>query len=321
MEKFVITALALAVPAYFYTWLIRSIDRFEKEPVRYLIAAFAWGALPAVILALILEVILSIPVAAILGKETLSAQLIDTAVSAPVVEEVVKAFAVMIIFLTCRREFDGWVDGIVYGGVTGFGFAYVENILYLMGTSSWSEWGALFFLRTIVFGGLHGFWTAITGASFGLARYMHGTAIKVFTIACGLIVAIAGHLIHNGALVLAESTEGATIAIALVNYTVLVFVMFLLWLLAGFVERSRLKTCLQDEVPNVLSAQAYAAICDRQAKKALSKLGMTPAQIRQFLHIAAKLTQKKLQFSKMGEEYGNSAEIIRLRHELKSLGA
>lgn len=319
MERLLITAAALAIPAYFYTWLIRSIDRFEKEPTKYLIAAFAWGALPAVILALISQLMLSIPVTALLGKETLSAQLVDTAVSAPVTEEIFKAIAVMIIYLRRRREFDGWVDGIVYGGVAGFGFAYVENILYLMGTTSWSEWAALFFLRTVVFGGLHGFWTAMTGAGFGLARYQQSKWVKILCIAGGLILAISGHLIHNGALVLAEATEGQTIAIAILNYGVLLLVMFLLWLIAGFVERGRLKTCLKDEVPSVLSPQVYEAICDRRAKKALAALGMAPPQIRKLIQAAAELTQKKLQLSKMGEEDCNSIAIAQLRQELQTM--
>ncbi|MFZ9740080.1 MAG: PrsW family intramembrane metalloprotease, partial [Prochlorotrichaceae cyanobacterium] len=127
-----VTAIVVAIPTYFYAAIVRSIDRFEKEPIEYLIGAFCWGAVPSILVAIILQTILSVPVEVILGTETLAGAFVDTAITAPVTEEILKAMAVAAIYLTRRREFDGWVDGIVYGSMAGFGFAYVENILYLV---------------------------------------------------------------------------------------------------------------------------------------------------------------------------------------------
>lgn len=160
MDRFLITAVLIAIPTYLYIRIVISIDRFEKEPTRYLIGAFLWGAVPAVIIGIIAQLILDIPVEEILGA-SLTGQFITTAVNAPITEEILKGAVVAILYLWFRREFDGWVDGIVYGAMAGFGFAYVENIIYLLGTKTWEEWVGLFILRVIALGFMHGFWTAL----------------------------------------------------------------------------------------------------------------------------------------------------------------
>ncbi|MBE9125554.1 MULTISPECIES: PrsW family intramembrane metalloprotease [unclassified Coleofasciculus] len=319
MERYIITAIALAIPAYFYTWLVRTIDRFEKEPVLYLIAAFLWGAVPAVVFALVLQLVFSVPVNQIFGQETLQGQLIEAAVSAPVTEEILKGMAVAIVYLRHRREFDGWVDGIVYGATAGFGFAYVENIIYLTSTQTWQDWGALFFLRAIVFGGMHGFWSALVGIGFGFARYSSDPLKKVLAIACGLMAAISGHLIHNGAITLIEKTSGLTLIVALFNYAALGLLMVVLWFVAGYVEHQRLRTYLREEVPDFISPECYEALCKHRSDT-LAALGMSLYQRRALFQVAAELAQKKLQLSKMGEEEGNSRQIAHLRQELRRLG-
>ncbi|WP_346292238.1 PrsW family intramembrane metalloprotease [Sphaerothrix gracilis] len=312
-----LTALALAIPAYFYTWLVRSIDRFEKEPARYLISAFCWGAVPAIVLALRLQISLALPIETILGQDSLQSELIQSAIGAPVTEEFAKAIAVAVLYYTRRHEFDGWVDGMVYGAMAGFGFAYVENILYLAGTSSWEEWLSLFVLRTIVFGGLHGFWTAIVGIGFGLARYMHNPLGRVVTVTTGLLTAMALHLVHNGAIALIEVRSDIAILVAVFNYGALCLAMLLLWWLAARCDRARLRTHLVDEVPWVLSRSCYRAIASPKAYKLLAAMGFSTKQQRQLMQLAAELAHKKLQHQKMGDENGNRAEIERLRKELR----
>ena len=233
------------------------------------------------------------------------------------IEEILKGLGVAILYLTRRHEFDGWVDGIVYGATVGFGFAYVENIFYLMGTSGWEDWVVLFVLRAIVFGGLHGFWTALTGIGFGLARYSRDRLIQVFVIAGGLLLAIMGHLIHNAAATLVEVTNGTSFGLAFVNYGALAFVMCLLWLVAGIIDRRRLKHHLQEEVPAVIPIEVYQAICDRRCRAKLTQLRIPRSAHKQLLQLAGELAQKKLQFTKMGDEGGNSAEIYRLRSALR----
>jgi protease PrsW len=319
MLQFLVTVVAVAVPTYFYMRAVRGIDRYEKEPTRYLVAAFLWGAVPAVVVGIIVELILGLPVEAILGEKSLSGQFIDTAIIAPAVEEILKAGAVAIIYLWRRREFDGWVDGLVYGATAGFGFAFVENVLYVVGTDTWGEWITLFLLRVIVFGLMHGFWTSLTGIGFGVARNSTSPGRKGAVILIGLSAAILSHMVHNGALVLANRSEGSTILLAVANYLVLLILLLSLRLMAARNDRALLHTYLRDEVPEILSPDAYAILCSMKSHT-LASLRLAPRQRRDFIQTAAELAQKKRQFIRLGNESGNAAEIERLRAQLATFG-
>jgi RsiW-degrading membrane proteinase PrsW (M82 family) len=319
MLRFLVTIVAVAIPTFLYVRAINGIDRYEKEPTRYLLGAFLWGALPAVVAGILIELILDIPVALVLGENTLGGQVISTALIPPVVEEILKAGAVAIIYLWRRREFDGWVDGLIYGAMAGFGFAYVENVFYILGTGDWSEWLSLFFLRVIVFGLMHGFWTSLTGIGFGVARNSTNPLRKLLVISIGLSAAIISHMVHNGALVLSSQSDGSTLLVALVNYGALMVLLICLRLIAARRDRSILQTYLRDEVPNILSPQAYADLCSTKAH-ALAGLRLSPRQQRSFIQTAAELAQKKRQLVRLGDEGFNNAEIDRLRAQLATFG-
>lgn len=319
MSRLLITLIAVATPTWLYLRLIYGVDKYEKEPTRYLVAAFLWGAVPAVVVGIIIEIILGIPIDIVLGEESLGGNLVNTAFVPPVVEEILKAGAVAIIYLWRRREFDGWVDGLVYGASAGLGFGYVENVFYLLGTGGWSDWLALFFLRVVVFGFMHGFWTSLTGIGFGLARNSKGAARKTLFISLGLMLAIFSHMLHNSALVLVEQTDGFTFLLALVNYAVLLLLLFGLNLVASHLDRRMLQTYLRDEVPYALSQEAYAMLCSPRIY-ALNRLLPVSKERRAFIQTAAELAQKKRSLERMGDEGFNRYEINHLRVELSAFG-
>lgn len=314
---FLTTAIFVAIPTMLYIRIVGNIDRFEKEPTIYLVAAFLWGALPAIVAGIILEVLLDIPVHLVLG-EGIRGQFVSDAVTGPTIEEILKSAALAIIYFTRRRELDGWVDGIIYGSTIGFGFAYVENILYIIKTHSLEEWVSLFFMRVILFGFMHGFWTALTGIGFGVARNMRKPFVQTLVIMAGLSAAIAVHLIHNGALVLANVTGNATLLVALANYGFLALLLIVLGFIAANNDRQILQVYLYDEVPDVISPEDYAGLCSTRSN-ALARFRLAPQQKRAFIQAAAELAQKKFQLMRMGDESGNATEIVMLREELKRM--
>jgi RsiW-degrading membrane proteinase PrsW (M82 family) len=314
---FPISIVAIALPTLFYAWLVRRIDRYEQEPVKYILFAFAWGAVPAIILSLISQFALILPAQAVLGEGTAN-DFIGTALVAPVTEEIAKGLAVALVYFVRRREFDGWVDGIVYGSSVGFGFAFVENVGYLLGPESPDEWVLLFILRVLVFGFMHGFWTSLTGIGFGVARHTHKPRVKWMAPMLGLLAAISGHAIHNGSLVLAEATGGGTICLALLNYGVILALMVGLGVVAARNDSAALKTYLLDEVPDVISTEDYAALSNIR-NNAQARFFIAPQHRRTFIQAAAELAQKKQQLLKMGLEGKVGEEIDQLRARLRQL--
>jgi RsiW-degrading membrane proteinase PrsW (M82 family) len=299
-----LSALLIAIPTWFYARWVRGVDRFEKEPAKYLIAAFLWGALPAAFLALISQLILSVPTAALAGEE--GTNLITVVIYAPITEELFKGLAVAIIFLWRKREFDGWIDGIVYGSTVGFGFAFIENVLYLSQTVTLGEWFQLFFLRVIVLGFMHGFYTSFIGIGYGLARDARTTSRKLLLILGGFALAILVHAIHNGTIVLMDTVGAGSLLGTMLNYLVLIVLMIGLKRVGVRHERRLFRTYLVDEVPNVISQPAYDAL-------ALGKPASVPAaQPRAFYQLAGELAQRKMQLIRYGETT-HAAEIDTLR--------
>ncbi len=176
------------------------VDRFEAEPRALLAFTFVWGATAAIVISLVV----SLPVAAVIeaggGGPDSSAVLV-----APVVEEIAKGMAVVGVLLLRRHEFDGVVDGIVYAGLVGLGFAFVENILYLGG--AYLDGGVpaavgLFVFRGVMSPFAHPLFTMAFGIGVGLAVRSRGSGRVVFPIV-GLAVAIGLHAMWNLSAVLA----------------------------------------------------------------------------------------------------------------------
>ena len=85
--------------------------------------AFFWGAVVATAAALVLQALDQF----VLGTpDNWSA-----AIVAPITEEGAKGLFILLLLWFRRRVIDGVLDGIVYAGLVGVGFAFTENILYL----------------------------------------------------------------------------------------------------------------------------------------------------------------------------------------------
>jgi hypothetical protein len=164
---------------------------------------------------LIAQVALDIPLTAILG-DSIVRSMTNASVVAPLTEETFKALIILAIFVFYREEFDGVMDGILYGALVGFGFSVVEDVLYLMGSlleGGWREWGITLALRIGLYNLNHSLFSACAGFGFGLARNSREPWKKTLFPALGLLVAVVLHGIHNGGTLLAESTAGRSVIV------------------------------------------------------------------------------------------------------------
>jgi len=208
MIIFLVILFGSLLPTFIYLLATWWLDRYEKEPVWLLILSFFWGAVPAIILSLIFEILLDMPVSSFLGQ-TFVSTLFSGSVNAPVVEETFKALALLCLVLIFHREFDDELDGLVYGAMIGFGFALTENIFYFFSVMSKGGFGAgIFniFMRTFIFGFNHAFWTAIIGATIGYARLSKGFSKRILVPFSGWLLAIVLHGIHNAGVLVVQQT-------------------------------------------------------------------------------------------------------------------
>jgi RsiW-degrading membrane proteinase PrsW (M82 family) len=188
------------LPAPVYIILLLWIDRYEAEPKWMLATAFFWGALVAVFIAFIVNTAGAI-IVAILTHNRNIAEAAGAVVFAPIVEESAKALILFILFFWRKDEFDGIVDGIVYAGMVGLGFAMTENIQYY-GKALVHNGGAgltgTFILRGIFAPFSHPLFTSMTGIGLGWARQTDNKLIKWTMPIVGLGLAMFMHFTWNG---------------------------------------------------------------------------------------------------------------------------
>jgi RsiW-degrading membrane proteinase PrsW (M82 family) len=195
----VCTAACLPTTA-FGLYVVRRVDRNEKEPWRLVMVAAAWGAIVASSLVIWGESFWETTAQrSLVPGPGLDASL---AFMAGVLEELAKGSAVVLLFLVMRNDFDDVVDGIVYGAAVGLGFNFMESITYMTnfyaifspegfgGFAAGFQWYARQGLG-LFFG--HATYTAFIGAGIGVARQLPSMRQKAFSITAGFLIAIAAH--------------------------------------------------------------------------------------------------------------------------------
>lgn len=193
-----LVAAILPVPVLVacFLWL----DRYEPEPLKYLIFCFAWGAFVSTAASLTVNEFFAGRFAAWDLPDALTAVLV-----APFIEELTKALGPILLLVFRRREWSGITDGLVYCGLSAIGFAMVENILYLGGygyRTGVEEYGpatgaqqvlAIFIVRILLFGFAHPLFTAMTGVGLGIAARTADRRVRFLAPVAGLLVAMMLH--------------------------------------------------------------------------------------------------------------------------------
>src|SRR5207247_10666817 len=98
MDAFSVVLLAggLALgPTLLYAVLLWWLDRYEKEPLPLLLVAFLWGAVPAVVLAVILELGLGFTLEQVILTDQ-AREIAEASLIAPIVEDAVNALILVV---------------------------------------------------------------------------------------------------------------------------------------------------------------------------------------------------------------------------------
>ena len=142
----------------------------KRSQLLLLGGVFLWGAIIAAGAAFIVNSFLGLGIYMFTGSQALT-ELSTASIFAPIIEETLKGMACFFVFLFFAWEFDSILDGIVYAAITAIGFAATENIYYIY-TYGFQQNGLngilyMFFIRVILVGWQHPFYTAFIG--IGLA--------------------------------------------------------------------------------------------------------------------------------------------------------
>jgi RsiW-degrading membrane proteinase PrsW (M82 family) len=313
-------ALLLAfIPAFAMAAFLYWLDRYEKEPLIILGAAFFWGAVVAAGGAYLLNTVFGIGIYALTGSGDLADQATASLV-APFVEEALKGGALLVIVIAFHTEFDSILDGLIYAGVTALGFAATENVQYIYEhgflNGGWEGFWQLAVIRLLVVAWQHPFYTAFTGIGLAYARLHRHLLVKLAAAAAGYSLAVITHAFHNSFSALVGGLEGFALGSFIDWAGWSLMGLFAIFMVAR--ERSLLMTQLRAEVER-------GVMSETQFTRALSPWTSSLAFLRggrkaaRFYRLCGELAHKKNQMMRLGDEGGNSAKIESLRSELASL--
>lgn len=311
------------VPMFIFAAFVNWLDRYEKEPKALLGATFIWGVVIAGGGAFILNTAFGMGIYAFTGSES-AAEFGTTSIVAPIIEEALKGLAVLIVFFLFYKEFDSILDGIVYGAIAAMGFAAIENVLYIYRNgyqgSGWEGFWTLVFIRVLLVGWMHPFFTAFTGIGLAVARTSKNMLVKIIAVPAGYTIAVMLHAFHNTFSSVIGGAGGFFLGI-FADYVGYAFMIgFIIWIISR--ERNILKKQLVEEVTSgAISQKQYnSAVSFFQTNVHLAALTSgTLRSTSRFYQVLGELAHKKEQLAKFGDEKGNTQIIEKLRAELVQL--
>lgn len=308
-----------------YLWVPWIVDRYDPEPAWALAMALAWGGIAACGFSALINTFVHAFGNAAGGPEF--GEVLSACISAPIVEEGTKAFAVFFMYYFMRRQFDGVVDGVIYATFAALGFAAVENILYY-GNAAKAEmlqnkeglFIGTFFVRGILAPWGHPLYTSMTGLGFGIARETNKTWLKWLAPFGGYCFAMFLHSVWNTAATL--SNDLVALMLPLWFLFVLGFFGLVIYLVArkGRIIRDHLK----DEVLMGNMTPFELELVTSPVGRIRATFSYGGGAGRRFIDAAARLALSKWHTGRatQGRKLTISADMIfPLRQELTRLRA
>ncbi|MFZ9707780.1 MAG: PrsW family intramembrane metalloprotease [Ilumatobacteraceae bacterium] len=178
------SAILLAlVPLTYTVPLFVWLDRLEPEPRAMRWNAFLWGAGISVLVASFFNDLTS----------AAAGMAVAAVVSAPISEEIMKVLGIS--SAAKRHHIDSPLDGAVYAGYVGLGFAAVENVIYFSDAINEDALGSTFVLRGLFSPLAHPYFCMWAGMAVG--RAVQRGRSRRFAALRGLMIAIPLHASWN----------------------------------------------------------------------------------------------------------------------------
>lgn len=299
---FVSTGIVAVIGLLFYRWL----DRWEPEPPYLLIVAFLWGAGGATMSGAILNDL----------NTALFGELFGAVVSAPIFEELFKGlFMFFVFYLTKagRRELNSLTDCLIYAGIVGLGFTFIEDILYIVRFGQTpDDLLQILFIRIGLGAFGHSLYQSIFAIGLWLGLKRGGAATFWFGF-LGYLGAVLMHAIHNAL--------AGIFLIPVLAFEFLIFVIgMIIAIRASIGEKANLERQLPVMVHNGWVTPSEAGwLADRAARKSVlsQAQGLDKKVLEDFIQNATELAHLRTRLD--GQRPPHSTALLTDHQELVSL--
>jgi RsiW-degrading membrane proteinase PrsW (M82 family) len=314
-----LSVLAAGVPMIGYLLLMRWLDRYEREPLTLVAAAFAWGAIGAIIIAIIAELLVMLPLefSALSGN---TAMFLQVSLVAPLIEEPAKALCLLLLYRS--REFDNATDGFVYGAAAGLGFAMSENFIYFASVAGEgvAVWIIVVILRTLFSGLMHAAATSMVGAALGWAKFSTSPR-RMAVVPLALLAAMGMHALWNG-LAMAPIIE-AGFALPIISFLLfpLEFLTLFVIFQASLRSESRLirRELRAEARVGTLPSEHGPKIASWFARRKPSAWTPKGVNGEEYIKVATRLAFRRNQHAARPDDPFYAKEVERLRGDVREL--
>lgn len=309
------------LPAPVFVALVLSLDRLEPEPPWILALTFLWGATVAAMFATVVNTAGGDLVAGTFGNR--AGNVFVVSVSAPLIEEVLKGAALLVLFGVARRELNGVVDGIIYASVVGLGFAVGENVHYYGSALASGDAVVTVVVRGVLAPFAHPLFTLPIGIGLAIVAGRRGGRSRFLPPLVGLLTAIVVHAAWNSIFLLRFP---ALVVVAVVVY-VPASVGALTVVRRGLHrEGALLRSHLRPEVADgTLRAEELEALASVRGRRNVLRIatahGPAPRQTaRELCHIASELAFHREAASAQPRPLDSrrEADLVARLHELRA---
>jgi len=303
--------------------LVWWVDRYDREPLHLVAMVFLWGAS----LAPLLSVTAMGFADRVLSRfgDVATVALISIGVVTPMVEELSKAVAVVLV-VVFSSKFDNPTDGVVYGTAVGLGFAVSENVIYGIsaGVQMHSVAGILLLVggRTLMSAGVHAISSATFGGFLGHAVMSGRLPSRILWTATGLTVAIALHGSWNVGLVwLGPVGEDGDLRLWLAALPVLYAIYTITLALFLHSEHRILKRQLGDEVALGLVPSWVLDVIPFYRRRVRANWWPSRSERTVIARLLTRVAFRKHALRNLppGEAAIASLEVVRLRQRLREI--
>ncbi len=189
VENYIPSLLAASVFPLLFLYFLIKIDVFETESFKDIIYVFLFG--------LVISFFLCIPY--VIFREVLfdnyATNLFVCFIAVALPEEIIKIIPFLLV-LKYRKFVNEPIDFLIYSSASALGFAFYENINYIIG---YSETGNIVAIRSFLPSVMHMVVSSIF--SFGIFLYLKSKKIKFIFV--GIILASLIHAVYNTLFIIA----------------------------------------------------------------------------------------------------------------------
>lgn len=210
-----IAFISAVLPVVVLLWFIYRKDKLNPEPIGKLAWTFVVGCL-SVVPAIAMEMVLGMfmPPAPILGG------LYNGYVVAGLSEELCKLVLLMMVIWR-SRHFDEYFDGIVYAVFVSMGFACVENVMYVMGST---EALSVALMRGLLAVPAHFLFAVTMGYHLSLAKF--DPANKRRHLLHALFYPVLLHGTYDALLMVSDGLGDSALGMSLSGLLMVAFIVF-----------------------------------------------------------------------------------------------